>query len=526
MVGVVADLERLVMVINVERTGAAHADLAHLAGNESGVRTDAAACGENALGRDHAAQVFGRCLDADEEDFFTFVGGFDATFGIEVDFAGGRAGTGGEPFGNDLGRFDRVAVEDGREDLIELLGRHAVHGGFPVDEFFFDHVAGDFHSSETGAFAVAGLQHEKLAVFDGELEVLHVCEVLLEGLLDLEELAVGRRELFFHADDRFRRAHPGHDVFTLRVDEELAVEDLGTAGRVAREGDAGTTGVAHVAEDHALHVDRRAPLVRDVVFAAVDIGALVVPRAEDRADRAHELLAGIIGESFPGALFDQGLEAFDHLLQRLGVERGVANVRILREKFGFEFFNDRLKRLVLLARTLLHTHDDVAIHLDETAVAVVGETLVVGQTRQTLHRGVVEAEVEDGVHHARHGIAGAGTHGDEQRVLHAAEFFAHGFLHFGHGGVDLCVELLRVGALVVVVVSADFGADGEAAGHGKSDARHFAEVGAFAAEQRFHRAVAVRFSVTEIVNVFAFGSCGRLCFFAALFLRGFAHECG
>ena len=393
VVGAVADLERLVVVIDVERAGAANADFAHLAGDEGGMRADAAARGEDAFGRDHAAQVFGRSLDAHEEDHFTFVGGFDATFGIEVDFAGGRAGTGGEPFGNDLGRFDRVAVEDGSEDLVELLGRHAVHGGFPVDEFFFHHVAGDFHRSEPGAFAVAGLQHEELAVFDGELEVLHVFEVLLEGLLDLEELAEGRRELFFHANDGFRRAHAGHDVFTLRVDEELAVEDLGTAGRVAREGDAGTAGLAHVAEDHALHVDRRAPFVGDVVFTAVDVGALIVPRAEDRADRAHELLAGIIGESFPGALFDQGLEAFDHLLQRLGIQRGVADVGIVREKFGFEFFNDRFERLVLLARTLLHTHDDVAIHLDETAVAVVGETLIVGQTRQTLHRGVVEAEV-------------------------------------------------------------------------------------------------------------------------------------
>ena len=277
VVGVIADFERFVVVVDVQGTGAAHANLAHLTGHQGGVRTDAAARGEDAFGRDHAAQVFRRSLDAHEENFFAFVRGFDATFGVEVDFAGGRAGTGGEPFGNDLGRFDRVAVEDGREDLVELLGRHAVHGGFPVDEFFLHHVAGDLHRGEAGAFAVAGLQHEEFAVLDGELEVLHVFEVLLEGLLDFEEFAVGRRKLFFHADDGFRRAHAGNNVFALRVDQELAVEDLGAAGRVAREGDAGTAGLTHVAENHALHVDRRAPLVRDVVFAAVDVGALVVP---------------------------------------------------------------------------------------------------------------------------------------------------------------------------------------------------------------------------------------------------------
>ncbi len=44
--------------------------------------------------------------------------------------------------------------------------------------------------------------------------------------------------------------------------------------------------------------------------------------------------------------------------------------------------------------------------------------------RQAFGGLVVEAEVEDGVHHAGHGGARARAHGDEQRIAHVAELLA------------------------------------------------------------------------------------------------------
>ena len=67
---------------------------------------------------------------------------------------------------------------------------------------------------------------------------------------------------------------------------------------------------------------------------------------------------------------------------------------------------------------------DVAEHLHEAAVGVPGEALVAGRLREPLDRVVVQAEVEDGVHHARHRLAGAGAHRHEQRVLRVAEALA------------------------------------------------------------------------------------------------------
>ena len=70
---------------------------------------------------------------------------------------------------------------------------------------------------------------------------------------------------------------------------------------------------------------------------------------------------------------------------------------------------------------VVHAEHDVAVHLDEAAVAVIGEARVAGWPRQPLDRAVVEAEIEDGVHHARHRDARARAHRDQQRLLRVAE---------------------------------------------------------------------------------------------------------
>ena len=95
---------------------------------------------------------------------------------------------------------------------------------------------------------------------------------------------------------RFGRADAGHDVFALGVDEKFAVEHLLAGRRVARERHAGAGIVAGVAIDHRLDVDGRAPFGGDVVFAAINDGAVVHPRAEHGADGAPELLPRILRE--------------------------------------------------------------------------------------------------------------------------------------------------------------------------------------------------------------------------------------
>jgi len=227
------------------------------------------------------------------------------------------------------------------------------------------------------------------------------------------------------------------------------------------------------------------------------------------------LLPRIGGEGLAGALLDERLEALDELLIVSCGEFAIDD--FFAVMLVFEFLDDGFKRLVVFAFAFLHAHDHVAIHLDETAVAIPGKALILGGGGQRFDGVVVEAEVEDGVHHAWHGIARAGAHGHQQREpLGITKLVAHDFFHVGNAGLDLGLEHGRIGALVGVIIGANLGGDGESRRHGQADAGHFREVGSLAAEQRLHAAVAVGFAGTPGVNVFGCFGCG--CFLGS---RGF-----
>ena len=307
------------------------------------------------------------------------------------------------------------------EQLVELRGLAAQHGGLLVDQTLAQHVHGDLHHRGARALAVAALEHPELAVLDRELDVLHVGEVLLQVVLDLVELGIDRghhllergvlRGAVLLGDvlrlgpalrtldgDLLRGADAGHDVLALGVDEILAVEDVLARGGVAREGYAGGRVAAHVTEDHRLHRDCRAPLGGDVVELAVEDGALVHPRAEDGADGAPELIPRVGREVLAGLGLHGGLELGDELLQVVGRQVRV----VLHAAQGLLLLDDDLERIVVLLRCGLHAEHHVAVHLHETAVRVPGEAGVARELGHGLHGLVVHTQVEDRVHHAGH----------------------------------------------------------------------------------------------------------------------------
>ena len=252
---------------------------------------------------------------------------------------------------------------------------------------------------------------------------------------DVVEFLVGGGHFLRELRDRFGRADAGDDVFALGVDEEFAVELLRAVGRVARERHAGAGVVTGVAIDHGLHVDGRSPFGGDAVLAAIDDGAVVHPRAEHGAGSAPKLLPRVLREFLAGALLDQRLETGDEFLLVGGGELRVFDVRVIL--LVLEAVDDHFKRLVILVLALLDAHDDVAIHLDEAAVAIPGEALVLGRGDQRQHGLVVQAQVQDRVHHAGHRVPRAGADGDQQR--HGglvAELGAHDLLDEGHAVLE------------------------------------------------------------------------------------------
>jgi hypothetical protein len=177
-------------------------------------------------------------------------------------------------------------------------------------------------------------------------------------------------------------------------------------------------------------------------------------------------------------------------LQRLGVEVGV-ELGLLLLLLAIENF---------LEGGLGDVEHDAAEHLDEAAIGIVGEAGIVAELGQALHRLVVQAEVEDGVHHARHGELCARAHADQQRIVGAAELLAlqllQAFERFVHLAIDLAGD-----SMIWHVLAAGFGLDGEAGRHGQAGIGHLGEPGAFAAQLVLHLAVTFGVAVAKEVNV-------------------------
>ena len=132
---------------------------------------------------------------------------------------------------------------------------------------------------------------------------------------------------------------------------------------------------------------------------------------------------------------------------------------------------------------MLEAEHHVRIHRDEAAIAVIGEAAIAGEFGERLDRLVVEAEIEHGVHHARHRGAAAGADRDQKRILRIAERLAGQLADMVERLLDLRLQCGGIGFVVRIEIGADRGRNGEARRHRQAEIGHFGEVGALAAQQ-------------------------------------------
>ena len=141
--------------------------------------------------------------------------------------------------------------------------------------------------------------------------------------------------------------------------------------------------------------------------------------------------------------------------------------------------------------------------MNEAAVTIPSETGILGRGLESEDRVVVEAEVEDRVHHAWHGVTGAGANRNEEReAFGVTKLGAHALFHLTDAGLDLALELDWVLAAIAVEMRADLGGDREASRNRKTDAAHLGEICTLASEEVLHRGVSVGFAVSPRVNEF------------------------
>ncbi len=456
--------------VDLQLLGAADAGLAHAAGDHGRVRGLAAARGEDALGGDHAVQVVRVGLAADQDHLLARAGPLDGGVGVEDHLADRRARGGGDAPGDLLGAG--VGGEAREHQLRELTARHPLERLVQVDQALVDQLDGDPEGGCGGALADPGLQHPELAALDGELDVAQVAVVQFEGVHDRHELVVRLLVQPLQVGQLEGVADARDHVLALGVGEVVAVDADRAGGGVAGEGDAGAGVLAEVAEDHRADVDRGAQVVRDPLLAAVEPGPVAVPGVEDGVDRQVHLLARVLREGAAGLAQHDRLEGVDQRLEVARVQRQVVG--------GALGVLGLLQRL--LEELAVHAQHGLAEHLHQAAVGVPGEALVAGLGGQSEDRGVREADVQHGVHHAGHRELGAGADRDQQRVVRLAELLAHLPLQGGQVLADLRVQGGRLAAGLQVDLAGLRG-EGEPRRDGESQVGHLGQVRTLAPEK-------------------------------------------
>ena len=271
-----ARLEHAPLLVDDDVVRAHDARLAHADGDHRRVRSPPAACGHDALRRVHTRHVLGRGLGPHEDHLLAVLGQLHRAVGVEHHLADGTARRSGQAAGEQPaageGALLVARIEERDEEPGEVARIHAQKRGVLVDDGLAHEVHRHLHRRRGRALARARLEQVQLALLDRELDVLHVLVVALEPVGDGEQLVVDLGHAALEVVDVLRGADARHDVFALRVGEELGVEAALTRARIAREADAGARGLAEIAEHHRHHgqgVQRRgldqSTCVRDLV---------------------------------------------------------------------------------------------------------------------------------------------------------------------------------------------------------------------------------------------------------------------
>ena len=169
----------------------------------------------------------------------------------------------------------------------------------------------------------------------------------------------------------------------------------------------------------------------------------------------------------------------------------------------FHIFYNSLERVYIFLVHRLHAQHHVTVHLYETAVGVPCKAGVARLANQPFHHFIVQAEVKNRIHHARHGSACARTDGHQQRVFHIAEFGAHQCLHVRDGVFHFLFQQGNDFFLPhFIIFCANFCRDCEARRNRNSDKVHLCQVGSLTPQKVSHAGFSFCLAVTKGVNSF------------------------
>ncbi len=165
----------------------------------------------------------------------------------------------------------------------------------------------------------------------------------------------------------------------------------------------------------------------------------------------------------------------------------------------------------LLKTFVLHVQHNVAKHLNKPAIGIVGKAGIVGLDDQAFDRPVIEAKVEDRVHHAGHGHGCPRSNRYQQRIFHIAKSLAENLLKPDNFLLELGFQTIRPSVAEFIKLTAYLGRDGEARRNRNTEIRHLRKVSSLSAQQLLHVGTTLGLALAKHIDVVGLGpSIGRL----------------
>ena len=215
-----------------------------------------------------------------QDDCFATIGGICCIVGGEIDLAYCSTWR----CSKTLGEHNALVSELWVQHLVEVVGSDA-HESFFLRDLpctfalagALGHVDSHLQCCCTSALANTCLQHPQFALLNSELGVAHIFVVLFEAQENGHEFSMNNGEFALQRIKIFGVADTSNNVFTLCIDEEVAIWLVVACCSVTREANAGAGVAIAVTKHHGLNVDRGTEIVADFFAHTVSNGAWAIP---------------------------------------------------------------------------------------------------------------------------------------------------------------------------------------------------------------------------------------------------------
>ena len=296
-----------------------------------------------------------------------------------------------------------------------------------------------------------------------------------------------------------RSTDTGNHVFTLCINQILAIEKVLTGSSIAAEANTRSRALAHITEYHSLNAYGSTPFVRNSLHLTIQNSTFVHPGVEYSTNGTPQLLVGTSREVFSGLFFHRSLELLHEFLK-------VFHLKLVIQLHAFSMFHlfyNSLERVYIFLVHRFHAQHHVAIHLHETTVRVPCKACIARLARQAFHHFVIQAKIQDSVHHARHGSARTRTYGNQQRILHITEFGTHQCFHMGNGLFNFILQQSNDFILPhFIIFRTNFCRYCKARRNRNPYKVHFCKVGTFPTQKVSHIGLSFCLAVTKGINSF------------------------